>query len=155
VRVGLRDAGEVRSAAVDLLALGLPDGATRRGLLVAPQLDGRELILGARRDASFGPLVLVGLGGIFAEALDDVAVRLTPVSRDDAEGMLDGLRGRRLLGPFRGQPGIDRPAVIDAIIRLGRLIVSSPEILEVDINPLISGTGGTAAADGLIVVNTP
>ncbi|MDX6410218.1 MAG: hypothetical protein QOE13_3289, partial [Gaiellaceae bacterium] len=155
VRVGLRDAGEVRTAAVDLLALELPDGAMRRGLLVARQLDGRELILGARRDASFGPIVLVGLGGIFAEALDDVAVRLAPVSRDDAEAMLDGLRGRRLLGPFRGQPGIDRAAVIDAIIRLGRLIATSPEILEVDVNPLISGTGGTAAADALIVVNTP
>jgi acyl-CoA synthetase (NDP forming) len=151
VRVGLRDAAEVRAAADELLELKLPDGATRRGLLVALHLDDRELILGARRDPSFGPLVLVGIGGILAEAIDDVAIRLAPVSPAEADAMLDGLRGRRLLGPLRGRPGIDRAAVVEAIVRLGQLIVASPDVVEIDINPLISGAGGTAAADALIV----
>jgi acyl-CoA synthetase (NDP forming) len=151
VRVGLRDAGEVRRAADALLALELPVGATRRGLVVAPQLEGRELILGARRDPSFGAIVLVGLGGILAEAIDDVAIRLAPVCPTDAEAMLDGLRGRRLLDPLRGQPGIDRGAVVDAIVRLGRLMFESPGVVEIDINPLISGAAGTAAADALVV----
>jgi acetyltransferase len=118
---------------------------------VAPFLEGRQLILGARRDSSFGPLVLVGLGGIFAEAIDDVAVRLAPASIADVEAMLDALRGRRLLEPLRGQPGIDRAAVVDAIVRLGQLMIGSPEIAEIDINPLISGPAGTAAADALVV----
>jgi hypothetical protein len=151
VRVGLRDAGEVQKAADALLALELPVGGTCRGLVVAPQLEGRELILGARRDPSFGPIVLVGLGGILAEAIDDVAIRLAPVSPTDAEAMLDGLRGRRLLDPLRGQSGIDRAAVVDAIVRLGRLILESPGVVEIDINPLISGAAGTAAADALVV----
>jgi hypothetical protein len=112
---------------------------------------GRELIVGARRDPSFGPLVLVGLGGILAEAIDDVAVRLGPVSPDEAEAMLDGLRGRRILGPVRGQPGIDRGAVVDAIVRLGTVMVASPGVIEIDINPLISGPDGTVAVDGLVV----
>jgi acyl-CoA synthetase (NDP forming) len=155
VRLGLRDASELLEAAQDLLTLPLPDGAIRRGLLVMPQLDGRELILGARRDPSFGPLVLVGLGGILAEAIDDVAIRLAPVSPTGAEAMLDGLHGRRILGPLRGQPGIDRASVVDAVVRLSDLIVASPDILEIDINPLISGPRGTAAADALIVVGTP
>jgi acyl-CoA synthetase (NDP forming) len=155
VRVGLRDAAEVLSAADALLALPLPGGATSRGLLVARHLDGRELIIGARRDPSFGPLVLVGLGGILAEAIDDVAVRLAPVSAVEAETMLDGLRGRRLLEPLRGQPGIDRPAVVDAIVRIGQLIVASPATVEIDVNPLISGPGGTAAADALVVEVRP
>jgi acyl-CoA synthetase (NDP forming) len=151
VRVGLRDADEVRAAAAELLALRLPDGATCRGLLVSPYLNGLELIVGARRDPSFGPLVLIGIGGILAEAIDDVAIRLAPVSPAEAESMLDGLRGRRLLDPFRGRPGIDRPAVVDAIIRLGDLIVADPGVVEIDINPLISTTGHTAAADALVV----
>ena len=151
VRVGLRDADEVRAAAAELLALRLPDGATCRGLLVSPYLNGLELIVGARRDPSFGPLVLIGIGGILAEAIDDVAIRLAPVSPAEAESMLDGLRGRRLLDPFRGRPGIDRPAVVDAIVRLGDLIVADPGVVEIDINPLISTTGHTAAADALVV----
>jgi acetyltransferase len=65
--------------------------------------------------------------------------------------MLDGLRGRRLLDPFRGRPGIDRPAVVDAIVRLGDLIVADPRVVEIDINPLISTPDATAAADALVV----
>ena len=155
VRIGLRDAAEARAAADELLALRLPAGATCRGLLVAPHLDGLELIVGARRDASFGPLVLVGLGGILVEAFDDVAIRLAPVSAAEAAAMLDGLRGRRLLGPLRGRPGIDRTAVVDAIVAVSRLIVANPEIIEVDINPLVSGARGTAAADALMVQTGP
>jgi acetyltransferase len=151
VRVDLRDRDQVRAAATDLLNKKLPDGAIRRGLLVAPHLEGVELIVGARRDPSFGPLVLVGLGGIFAEALDDVAIHLAPVSTDAAAAMLDQLRGRRLLGPLRGRPGIDRAAVVDAIVRIGLAICARPEVVEIDINPLISSPDRTAAADALVV----
>jgi acetyltransferase len=151
VRVGVRDGDEVHAAATELLNKKLPDGATRRGLLIAPHLEGLELIVGARRDPSFGPLVLIGLGGIFAEVIDDVAIRLAPVSADDAAAMLDQLRGRRLLGPMRGRPGIDRSAVVEAIIRIGLAICASPEVVEVDINPLMSSPDRTAAADALVV----
>ncbi|HLO36055.1 MAG TPA: acetate--CoA ligase family protein, partial [Candidatus Deferrimicrobium sp.] len=152
VRVGLADDDEVRRAAADLLELPLPDGATRRGLLVAPFLAGVELILGGRRDPSFGPLVVVGLGGILAEVLDDVAIRLAPVAAEEAAAMLGELRGAALLAGARGRPGIDRAAVIDAIVRLGDLLVADPAIVEVDCNPLISGTGGSAAVDALLIV---
>jgi acyl-CoA synthetase (NDP forming) len=151
VRLGLGDAAQVRQAAEALLAQPLPAGTTPRGLLVSPMVAGRELIVGARRDPWFGPLVLVGLGGILAEAIDDVAIRLAPVSPGEAEAMLDGLRGRRILGPLRGQPGIDRGAVVDVIVRLGQVMVASPDVIAVDINPLISGPDATAAVDGLVV----
>ena len=123
----------------------------RRGLLVSRQLDGQELILGGRRDPTFGPIVIVGLGGIFAEALDDVAIRLAPVRPETAAAMLDELRGSPILRGVRGRPGIDREAVAAAIVALGRLLVDDPSILEVDCNPLISGQSATAAVDGLIV----
>jgi hypothetical protein len=151
VRTGLADDGSVRDAAARLLDLPLPAGAARRGLLVSGQLDGIELILGGRRDPSFGPLVLVGIGGTLAEVLDDVSIRLAPVGRDEAETMLDELRGRALLAGVRGRPGIDRVAVLDAIVALGRLLADDPTVVEVDANPVISGPSGTAAVDALVV----
>jgi hypothetical protein len=120
-------------------------------VLVAPQLEGVELILGGRRDPSFGPLVLVGLGGILAEVLDDVAVRLAPVRPPEAEAMLDGLRASAVLRGIRGRPGIDRAAVVAAIVALGRLMAEDDAIVEVDANPVISGPAGTAAVDALVV----
>jgi len=152
VRLGLAGDDAVRTAAHELLALGLPDGAIRRGLLVTRQLEGVELILGGRRDPSFGPLVLIGLGGVLAEVLDDVAIRLAPVEPDEAAAMLDELRGATVLAGARGRPGIDRAAVVDAIVRLGRLMADDPTIVEVDANPVISGPRGTAAVDALVVV---
>jgi acyl-CoA synthetase (NDP forming) len=151
VRVGLADEAAVVRAAAALLALDLPAGAVRRGLLVSRQLDGAELLLGGRRDPTFGPLVLVGLGGILAEVLDDVAIRLAPVAPDEAATMLDELRGRAILDGARGRPGIDRAAVVDAIVALGRLLADDPTIDEVDANPFISGPGATAAVDALVV----
>jgi acyl-CoA synthetase (NDP forming) len=151
VRLGLRGPDAVRQAARELLALALPSDAVGRGLLVSRQLAGVELILGGRRDAQFGPIVIVGLGGVLAEALDDVAVRLAPVDAQTAGEMLDELRGKRILSGFRGRPAIDRPAVIAAIVALGRALVADPSLIEVDVNPLISGPDGTAAADALVV----
>ena len=153
VRIGLPDEAAVRTAAGELLDLALPDGAVRRGLLVSRQMDGVELILCGRRDPSFGPLVVVGLGGILAEVLDDVAIRLAPVDELHAAAMLDELRCATVLAGARGRPGIDRSAVIDAIVRLGRLLMDDPAILEVDANPVISGPTGTAAVDALVVVD--
>ena len=151
VRAGLRGPDAVRLAAADLLALRLPAGVTRRGLLVSRQLEGVELIVGGRRDPTFGPVVVAGLGGILAEALDDVAIRLAPLDADAAVAMLGDLRGSAILRGTRGRPGIDRSAVAAAIVAVGRLLVDDPAILEIDCNPLISGAHGTAAVDGLVV----
>ncbi|MEO5941308.1 MAG: acetate--CoA ligase family protein [Candidatus Limnocylindrales bacterium] len=151
VRLGLADEAGVRAAAADLLALPLPRGARRRGLLVSRQIAGVELILGGRRDTSFGPLVVAGLGGVLAEVLDDVAIRLAPVTADDADRMLDELRGAAVLAGLRGRTGIDRSAIVAAIVAIGDLLVAEPGIVEVDCNPVVSGPDGTAAVDGLVV----
>jgi acetyltransferase len=119
------------------------------------QATGRELIIGGRRDSTFGPIVLVGLGGILAEAVDDVALCLAPVQPADAAAMLDGLRAAAVLGPIRGRPGIDRETVIAAIIDLGDALVADASLLEIDVNPLMSGPDGTVAVDALVVVSEP
>ena len=152
VRVGLADRVAVEAAATELLELPLPVGVVRRGLTVSREVLGIELILGGRRDPMFGPLVVVGLGGTLAEVLDDVAIRLAPVDAEGAAAMIDGLRGAAILGGVRGRAGIDRAAVVEAIVRLGRLLVDDPSIVEIDANPLISGPDETVAVDALVVL---
>ena len=103
VRLGLADAAAVERAATELLAAITPDdGAV--DLLVAPMIAGsRELIVGLVRDPQFGPTVMLGVGGILAEAVRDVVFRPAPLTVVDAEEMIDGLRTQRLLGAFRGE----------------------------------------------------
>ena len=153
VRVGLADAEAVRTAASDLLAITPPPGVTVHGLVVAAMArPGVELIVGAKRDPQFGPVVIVGLGGVLAEALDDVSIRLAPVPRDQAVTMLDELRGARLLDGFRGAPKVDRDAVARIVIALGA-VAARPEVREVDCNPVIAGEWGAVAVDALVVLD--
>ena len=97
---------------------------------------GMEVILGAKRDEAFGATVMVGLGGIFAEIFDDVALRIAPLTFTDAEEMLEELKGHKLFTGFRGRPPLDKKALIDAILCLSDLMTSFPAIRQVDINPL-------------------
>jgi acetyl-CoA synthetase (ADP-forming) len=153
VRLGVRGDDDVRDAAESLLAAARPeDGAV--GVLVAPLARGsRELIAGVHRDAQFGPCVMVGLGGVAAEAVGDVAFRLAPVEPVDAAEMLDDLEGQALLGPFRGEPPVDRAAVAEVALALSRLVEAHPEIVSVDVNPLVVVDGKPVAVDALVEVS--
>jgi acetyltransferase len=107
------------------------------GVLVQPMAaEGRELILGGRQDPQFGPVVLVGLGGIFVEILNEVSVRVAPLARWEAREMIEELRGAQILMGARGDQASDIEAVVDSILRLAQLLQDFPEIQEVDINPL-------------------
>jgi acyl-CoA synthetase (NDP forming) len=97
---------------------------------------GRELILGGKRDAHFGPVVLVGLGGIFVEVFEEVALRVAPITPKDARDMIAQLRGAPILLGARGHRRSDIQAVVDALLRLSQLLSDFPEIQEIDINPL-------------------
>ena len=153
VVLGLRGDADVREAATRLLALGRRHDLTVRGVLVEPMAPpGLELIVGMRRDPQFGPTVLVGLGGTLAEVLDDVAIRLAPLEEAEAGAMLDDLRGARVLGEIRGRPAIDRGAVASMLVALGRLAVERPDLLEVDLNPVIASAGGAIAVDALVIL---
>ncbi|MCW8139194.1 MAG: acetate--CoA ligase family protein [Planctomycetota bacterium] len=126
-------------------APGAPRPRPRGGrvLLQAQVQGGRELILGART----GPVLLVGLGGVHAEVLRDVALGVPPLTDRDAEDMLDGLRGAPLLAGYRGQPGVDRAARVDARLRRSALAEEVPRLAELDVNPLL------ALAQGAVVVD--
>lgn len=156
VRLGLADEGALRAAVADLVAAAGRAGTVLRGLLVEPMAaPGIELIVGGRRDAVFGPAVLVGMGGILAEVLDDVAVLLAPAPEAEIRRRLEGLRGAPVLRGVRGRPGADLDGLARLVAAVGRLLVEDPSIIEVDLNPVIAGPAGAVAVDALIVVADP
>lgn len=153
VRLGLPDAAAVRAAAGELLALARPDDGHVQ-LLVAEQVRGRrELIAGLARDPQFGPCVVLGLGGIFTEALGDVGFAAAPLGTGEALRLIDGLRTQALLGRFRGEPAVDRDALARLLVGLGRLGQERADVRSVDLNPLIVRDGLPVAVDALVEVD--
>jgi acetyltransferase len=150
VKLGVRDAAGLDAALDALDAIGL-EGA--RYLVEETASEGIELILGGLRDPSFGPAVLVGVGGVAAEALQDVALRLAPLTRADAEEMLGELRARDLLDGHRGLPAADRSALADALVAIGELLVANDHVREIDVNPVRITAAGLVALDALIATD--
>ena len=152
VRLRLADAAAVQAAATDLLDAATPDDGPVQ-VLVAPMVAGnRELIAGLSRDPQFGMTVMLGVGGILAEAIADVSIRLVPIERTDAEEMIDELHAQALLGEFRGEPPVDRRVLADVLLGLSRSAEAEPSIVSVDLNPLIVADGAPVAVDALVEV---
>ena len=150
VRLGVADAAAVERAAIDLLARATSEDGDV-GLLVSEMVSGnRELIAGVVRDPQFGPCVMLGVGGVLAEAVADVAFRLAPLTDVDAHELIDDLRSQALLGPLRGEPPIDRDRLAELLTGLGRLATEDPAIRSVDLNPLIVAAGVPIAVDALV-----
>ncbi len=130
-------------------------GARIRGVRVEHMASGLvEMIVGGRNDSLFGPVVVAGLGGVLAEALQDVSNRLAPVDHNEAASMLAELRGSALLSEFRGRTAVDVAAVADVIARVSHMLVELPEIQELDLNPVLARADGKGcvAVDALVVV---
>ena len=153
VRLNVGDGDGVAAAGAELLAAATTaDGPVN--LLVAPMLKGnRELIAGLHHDEQFGPTVMLGVGGILAEAIADVAFRLVPLTTTDAEDLIDDLHTQKLLGPFRGEPAVDRAALVRIITGLAALAEARPDIASVDLNPLIVVDGQPIAVDALVEIS--
>lgn len=157
VQLNLRNDEAVRAAFDDMyerIRAAYPE-ANLEGVLVQPMMTGgRELILGGRQDRQFGPVVLVGLGGIFVEIFEQASLRIAPVTRSEALEMIEQLAGSQILMGARGDRPYDIEAIVDAILRLSQLLVDFPEILELDINPLrVRHEGqGCTALDARIIL---
>jgi acetate---CoA ligase (ADP-forming) subunit beta len=152
VRLGLGSPESVRDAAAALLAAATPDDGDVH-LLVAPMLRAtRELIAGLHLDPQFGMTVMLGIGGILAEAVADVTFRLVPIEQVDAEEMIDDLALQALLGEFRGEPAVDRTAVADVLLGLSRAATERSDLASADLNPLLVVDGRPVAVDALVEV---
>ncbi len=140
VRVGVANASDVRDAfeLIDYRARRYQPNADIRGILVQEQAPrGRECLVGVSRDPQFGPLLAFGMGGIYVEVLKDVVFRLAPVSREEAEEQVRSIRSFPILRGTRGQAPADIESVIETVLRASQLVTDFPEIVEMDINPLM------------------
>ena len=154
LRIG--DETEVREAYRTLESRAAAAGAALDGVLVEHMVTGkREFVVGLVRDLLFGPVVMFGLGGIFTEALKDVAFAVAPVSEGDAYELMDEIDAKVLLGSFRGEPAVDRAALAKIIMAVGQMAEDHPEIREIDVNPLLVDGETPVAVDALIAVGEP
>lgn len=157
VRVGLRTDEEVAHAFSTIVANAtryMPD-AKIWGVAVQEMVKpGREVILGVTHDPQFGHLIMFGLGGIYVEVLKDVAFRVAPLTRSEARQMVREIRSFPLLAGVRGQQPADLEAITDALLRVSQLVTDFPEIIELDVNPLVVNPagGGATAVDARIIL---
>ena len=160
VKINLQSDEEVRDA-FELMTYRvqryLPE-ARLWGCLVQEMVtgDNLEVLIGMNRDPQFGPLVTFGLGGIYVETLKDVTFRIAPFSTRAAEAMLTEIRTSALLDGVRGQPAVDKAAIADTLLKIGQLVQEFPEIVELDINPLVvfSDPNGAIAIDMRLVLDS-
>jgi acetyltransferase len=159
VQLNLRNGPAVEAAFADMLDRihqFYPD-VKIDGVLVQPMVTGgQELILGGRQDPNFGPVILIGLGGIFVEVFEEVALRVAPITPLEAGEMIDELRGAPILKGARGHKPSDINSVVEALLRLSQLLIDFPEIRELDINPLrvFQENNGCRALDARIMIRS-
>ena len=156
VKLRLADAAAVQAAGAELLGKATADDGDV-SLLVAPMIAGnRELIAGLLRDPQFGATVMLGVGGVLAEAIADVVFRPAPLSRLEAAEMIDSLRTQTLLGEFRGEAAVNRDELIDVVVGLGAVAAARPDVRSIDVNPLIvRADGSPIAVDALVEIGEP
>lgn len=154
VALGLESADEVRSATDRVLAAASEHGIDAE-VLVEGAVDvdaGAEVIVGGLRNPSFGPTVLVGLGGVFTEVFEDTSHRLVPIDDTEARSAIEDLQSARLLHGYRGQPAADVDALARTVRIVGDLLIEHESIAEVDLNPVLVGPDGALALDALVVL---
>lgn len=152
VAIGLPDASAVADAIAAMQAVPAIRSSQVDGFLVEEMAPaGQEIVIGAIREPQFGPMIMVGLGGIFVEVMADVAFRLCPITARDAQSMLRDLRGAALLSGARGRAPVSEDAIVDALLKIGGadglLMTHGDAIAELDINPLIVSAEGAVAVD--------
>ena len=151
VRLDLRNQTEVENACAEIVAKA---GSRLQSVLVQRMLStDREFVAGLKRDPQFGPCVMFGLGGIFAEVFKDVTFRVAPLSESDARQMLTDIRLAALLGEVRGLPAVDRGALVSMLVALGRIGLEREDVIEIDINPILFDGPCPLAADALVVLD--
>ncbi len=157
VKVGLKSAAEVESAIQTMMQQPAIASARVDGFLIEEMAPpGQEIVVGGLRDPQFGPLVMVGLGGIFVEVLADVSFRICPITRLDAREMLAELKGVAILNGARNRKAVSQESIVEVLLKVGGenglLMQHAADIAEADINPLIVSESGAVAVDARFIL---
>jgi acyl-CoA synthetase (NDP forming) len=155
VKVGLKNAAEVKKAYAGIMASvreKFPKAKIEGVAVQKMARQGIEIIIGMFKDAQFGPVIMFGLGGIFVEVLKDVSFRLIPIVKRDAEEMIKEIKGYALLNGYRGQEPAHMPSLVDVLLKLSALVEKTPEIKEIDLNPVFAYKDSAVAVDARLVL---
>lgn len=156
VKLNVRGEAGMRSAFDEIMAASraYDPQAVIKGVLLTPMArKGVEVIIGVIRDPIFGPVLMFGLGGIFVEILEDVAFRAIPLSPHDASSMLEQIKSRKILAGARGEAAVDKAALVDLLLKVSSIVEAYPELVELDLNPVIALSDGYAIVDARIIVS--
>jgi acetate---CoA ligase (ADP-forming) subunit beta len=155
VKVGLKDAGEVAAAYRTIMASCREKFPEARidGVTVQDQAPpGLEVIIGLATDPQFGPVLMFGLGGVWVELLKDVSFKIAPLTRQDAESAVREIRAAKLLDGFRGSAPVDKAALADILLKVSEFAASTPEVKEMDLNPIFAYPDGAIAVDARVIL---
>jgi acetate---CoA ligase (ADP-forming) subunit beta len=155
VKVNLKNTDEVKKAYNEIIASAKqhkPDAKNVGALVENMVTPGQEVIIGATKDAQFGPMVMFGLGGIFVEVLKDVVFRLPPISKKEALAMMSEIKGAPILKGVRGAKPADVEAVAEIIEKVSKIVMDLPEIAELDMNPVFAYEKGATVVDARILL---
>ncbi|OGN95096.1 MAG: acetyl-CoA synthetase [Chloroflexi bacterium RBG_13_51_18] len=155
VKVGLKSAADVKKAYAEIMASArkkFPKAKIEGVAVQKMARQGIEIIVGMFKDPQFGPVIMFGLGGIFVEVLKDVSFRLVPIVKRDAEEMIKEIKGYALLKGYRGQEPAHIPSLVDILLKLSTLVDKTPEIREIDLNPVFAYKDSAIAVDARIVL---
>jgi acetyl coenzyme A synthetase (ADP forming)-like protein len=160
VKLGITSLQELQAAYQEILinTQTFASQAEIQGVLIQEMISqGREVLIGARRDPVFGPFILFGLGGIWVEIFQDTTLRASPLSREEARAMIDEIRGSPLLKGYRGESPLDLESLVETLLKVSRLVEDLEEIQEMDLNPvLVRESGkGSLALDARIILSRP
>lgn len=134
-----------------IISQKLPN-AKIEGIIIEKMESGVELLIGSTLDPMFGPILAFGLGGIYVEILKDVVFRLIPIEPEDATEMLSEIKAAKILNGVRGQPPVDKKALVDLLIKTSNFIANNPEIEELDLNPVFASEKGVSVVDARIIL---
>ena len=156
VKLNLQGRDALHAAYMDIMAScrTCQADADIAGVLLTPMVrKGIEVIIGVSRDPIFGPVMMFGLGGIFVEILEDIAFRSIPLSRQDAESMVNQIKARKILEGARGAAGVSKEALVELILKVAGIVEAHPEIAEIDLNPLMAYPDGYAVVDARMILD--
>ncbi len=149
----IKDASSLTTEFNDLISTAKKKRLKIEGILVQEFISGKEVIIGIKKDPSFGHVIMFGLGGIMVELLKDVSFRVCPISEHDAESMIDDLKGKGLLTGFRGEPAVNLNLLKKILVKASYIPVKNTNISELDINPLIINEKDAFVVDSRIVLD--
>ena len=155
VKLGLKNAAEVGRAYSEIMATVKQKEPKAKVYGIAVQKmspPGVEVIMGMSKDAQFGPVLMFGLGGVFVEVLKDVSFRIVPIERRDARQMIEEIKGYPILQGYRGQEPANITALEDTLLKLSNFIEETPEIKELDLNPIFAYADGVVAVDARVIL---